>query len=97
MFNYSFANSIKLIYFVVLYYTRSIYYLSTINIIIEIILMLLMATLLPLKKLGNWVVNVYMAFVNEFAKDNNKRRINMEENNLSDNDSSGKWILGGNG
>ena len=56
-----------------------------------------MATLLPLKKLGNWVVNVYMAFVNEFAKDNNKRRINMEENNLSDNDSSGKWILGGNG
>ena len=49
MFNYSFANSIKLIYFVVLYYTRSIYYISTINIIIEIILMLLMSTLLPLK------------------------------------------------
>ena len=38
-----------------------------------------------------------MAFVNEFAKDNNKRRINMEEDNLSDDDSSGKWILGGNG
>ena len=51
MFNYSFANSIKLIYFVVLYYTRSIYYISTINIIIEIILMLLMSTLLSLKKL----------------------------------------------
>ena len=97
MFNYSFANSIKLIYFVVLYYTRSIYYISTINIIIEIILMLLMSTLLSLKKLWNWVVNVYMAFVNEFAKDNNKGRISMEEDNISDIDSSGKWILGGNG
>jgi hypothetical protein len=30
-------------------------------------------------------------------KDNNKRRINMEEDNVSDDDSSGKWILGGNG
>ena len=38
-----------------------------------------------------------MAFVNEFAKDNNKRRISMEEDNISGIDSSGKWILGGNG
>jgi len=38
-----------------------------------------------------------MAFVNEFTKNNNKRGINMEEDNISDDGSNNKWILGGNG
>ncbi len=38
-----------------------------------------------------------MAFDDKFAKDNNKRRIKMEEDNISDDGSNNKWVLGGNG